>query len=172
MSEPTLAVEAIDAAESQALLGALWEDLRDRYVDETMAGDHDVDFGRDAYLADLQPEQVRPPRGAFVVVRLDGAPVACGALRGTDLAGVAEIKRMYVVPTARGRGLSRLVLGRLEAEANELGYERLRLETGTGQPEAMALYESSGWTATEPWPPWDRVPFSRCYGKAVTAAAP
>jgi hypothetical protein len=62
------------------------------------------------------------------------------------------------------------VLAHLEAEAARFGYERLRLETGTRQPEAMALYESAGWAATEPWPPWDRIPFSRCYAKAVAAA--
>jgi GNAT superfamily N-acetyltransferase len=59
--------------------------------------------------------------------------------------GVAEIKRMYVVPAARGRGLSKLVLAGLEAAARDRGWTTLRLETGPRQPEAVALYEGAGY---------------------------
>ncbi|SFL63368.1 GNAT family N-acetyltransferase [Geodermatophilus ruber] len=75
-----------------------------------------------------------------------GAALACGALRSLG-EGVAEVKRMYVVPTARGRGLSRAVLAGLEAAARERGWTTLRLETGPRQPEAIALYESAGYRA-------------------------
>ncbi|RFU21097.1 N-acetyltransferase [Geodermatophilus marinus] len=74
----------------------------------------------------------------------DGEAVACGALRALR-DGVAEVKRMYVVPPARGRGLSRLVLAGLEAAARARGWWTLRLETGPQQPEAIALYEGAGY---------------------------
>jgi GNAT superfamily N-acetyltransferase len=90
-----------------------------------------------------------PPSAADVAVVLvarddDGTPVACGALRplGPDS---AEVKRMYVVPEARGRGLSKLVLAGLEAAALDHGWTTLRLETGPEQPEAVALYTGAGY---------------------------
>jgi GNAT superfamily N-acetyltransferase len=74
----------------------------------------------------------------------DGTAIGCGALRalGDD---VAEVKRMYVVPSARGRGVSRAVLGALEDAARERGWTTLRLETGPLQPEAVGLYGSAGY---------------------------
>jgi len=74
----------------------------------------------------------------------DGTPIGCGALRELE-PGAAEVKRMYVVPAARGRGVSRLVLAGLEAEALARGWTTLRLETGSRQPEAVGLYTSAGW---------------------------
>ena len=90
-----------------------------------------------------------PPSSADVAVVLvaqdaSGAPVGCGALRPLG-DGVAEVKRMYVVPAARGRGLSKLVLAGLEAAARDRGWTTLRLETGPRQPEAVALYEGTGY---------------------------
>jgi GNAT superfamily N-acetyltransferase len=84
-----------------------------------------------------------PPSAADVAVVLvardaGGEAVGCGALRPLG-DGVAEIKRMYVVPAARGRGLSKLVLAGLEAAARDRGWTTLRLETGPRQPEAIAL---------------------------------
>jgi GNAT superfamily N-acetyltransferase len=74
----------------------------------------------------------------------DGTPLGCGALRALR-DGVAEVKRMYVVPAARGRGISRVVLDGLEAAARERGWTTLRLETGPRQPEAIGLYVSAGY---------------------------
>ncbi|MGY1637136.1 GNAT family N-acetyltransferase [Geodermatophilus sp. SYSU D00742] len=90
-----------------------------------------------------------PPSAADVSVVLvardaDGTAVGCGALRALE-PGVAEVKRMYVVPEARGRGVSRLVLAGLEAAAVERGWTTVRLETGPRQPEAIALYEGAGY---------------------------
>ena len=82
----------------------------------------------------VDPAAFGPPTGAFVVARLDGDPVGCGALRRRD-AALAEVKRMYVRPHARRLGVSRLVLAELERLAADLGYRRLRLETGLRQPE-------------------------------------
>jgi len=70
--------------------------------------------------------------------------VACGALRPLGLE-VAEIKRMYVAPGHRGRGHSKRILARLEQMAWEMEFRRVRLETGVRQPEAIALYERSGY---------------------------
>ena len=74
----------------------------------------------------------------------DGTPLGCGALRALG-DGVAEVKRMYVVPAGRGRGVSRAVLGALEAAARANGWTTLRLETGPRQPEAIGLYVSAGY---------------------------
>ena len=74
----------------------------------------------------------------------DGTPLGCGALRALG-DGVAEVKRMYVVPAARGRGVSRAVLAALEAAARASGWTTLRLETGPRQPEAIGLYVSAGY---------------------------
>jgi GNAT superfamily N-acetyltransferase len=90
-----------------------------------------------------------PPSAADVAVVLvardaSGEAVGCGALRPLG-DGVAEVKGMYVVPGARGRGLSKVVLAGLEAAARDRGWTTLRLETGPRQPEAMALYERAGY---------------------------
>jgi GNAT superfamily N-acetyltransferase len=85
-----------------------------------------------------------PPSGAFVVVREDGRPVAGGGIRRLE-PEVCEIKRMFVVPEARGRGHGRRVLSALEAVAAELGYRRARLDTAQSMTTAMRLYESAGY---------------------------
>jgi GNAT superfamily N-acetyltransferase len=108
------------------------------------------------------PEQFLPPYGCFFVVTLDGADVACGGVRRiTD--DVGEVKRMYVEPSARGRGLSRVVLGELVGFARTAGYRELWLETGLRQPEAMALYESAGFTPIPKYGQYKDEPESRCY---------
>ncbi len=84
-----------------------------------------------------------PAGGAFLVGREDGRPVAGGGLKRLE-PSVAEIKRMYVTPDARGRGHARRLLAALENAARELGYERVRLDTGASQPHARALYETAG----------------------------
>lgn len=90
------------------------------------------------------PEEMRPPGGAFVVVYEDGRPVAGGGVkRFAD--GIAEVKRMYVVPGARRRGHARRLLAALEDTARGLGYELARLDTGAKQPHARTLYESAGY---------------------------
>lgn len=121
-----------------------------------------------------------PPRGLFLVAYdADGRPVGTGGWRGWDgeharaigyADGDAEIKRMFVVGEARGRGLSRLILARLEETARAAGRSRMVLETGNAQPEAMSLYASSGYELV----PEDRKfglyrcePSSRCYVKPL-----
>jgi GNAT superfamily N-acetyltransferase len=95
-------------------------------------------------------EQLSPPGGTFLVIYDDGAPVAGGGVKRLG-DGVGEIKRMYVVPRARSRGLARVLLAALEDAARGLGYARVRLDTGPRQPHARALYESTGYRAVEPY---------------------
>ena len=93
-------------------------------------------------------EQMSPPGGCYVALYEDGRPVAGGGVR--HLAeGMGEIKRMYVLPEMRSRGLARRLLGELEAAARDLGYARVRLDTGDPQPHALALYRSSGYRDIE-----------------------
>jgi putative acetyltransferase len=102
----------------------------------------------------LDPKEVAPGSGIFVVARSDGRHVGCGALRSVrDPAlvrelgpQVGELKRMYVAPEMRGHGIGRAVLERLEAEARTLGLTRIVLETGLRQTEALALYRRTGFT--------------------------
>jgi GNAT superfamily N-acetyltransferase len=90
------------------------------------------------------PSHFSPPGGAFLVIYADGKPVAGGGVK-RDEDGVAEIKRMYVVPEARRQGLGRQLLEALEDRARELGYARIRLDTGARQPHAQAMYERAGY---------------------------
>ena len=92
------------------------------------------------------PEELSPPGGGYVLLREDGRAVAGGGIKRLAL-GVAEIKRMYVVPEARSRGHARRLLAELEAAAADAGYWRVRLDTGAEQPHARALYESAGYRA-------------------------
>lgn len=85
-----------------------------------------------------------PPSGLFVILYDGDIPAAMGGWRMTG-SGVAELKRMYVVPSHRGRGLARAVLRHLESTAAAAGAAQLVLETGTMQPEAIALYAATGY---------------------------
>jgi GNAT superfamily N-acetyltransferase len=122
----------------------------------------------DVDITPVDPAQFAAPLGYFVIGYVDGEPVACGGWRVNDeLDGAAEIKRMYVVDSARGKGLSRLVLAHLEATAREAGLLRMVLETGLRQPEAIALYTSSGYERIENFGVYRDHPESRCYGKSL-----
>jgi ribosomal protein S18 acetylase RimI-like enzyme len=83
-------------------------------------------------------------RTIFLIARLDKEPVGCGAVRCID-EGTAEVKRMYVAPAGRRRGIARRILAELERSAVDFGYRAIRLETGILQPEAQRLYESCGY---------------------------
>ncbi|CAA9313762.1 MAG: Histone acetyltransferase HPA2 and related acetyltransferases [uncultured Friedmanniella sp.] len=108
---------------------------------------------RARYGGKLEPGQA--PSAADVAVVLvarddDGTALGCGALRplGDD---AAEVKRMYVVPAARGGGVGRTVLAALEDAARAHGWTTLRLETGPRQPEAIALYGGAGYRPIGPF---------------------
>jgi GNAT superfamily N-acetyltransferase len=91
------------------------------------------------------PEDFAPPGGAFIVARAgDGRPVACGGLKRLDDHHV-EVKRLFVVPDARGNGVARRLLEELERTAAARGYAVTRLDTGDRQPDALALFETVGY---------------------------
>ncbi len=100
------------------------------------------DLGR-SISADV--EELRPPRGAFLVARLDGRPIGCGALK-TAGPQVGSIKRMWVARSARGFGLGRRILAALEMRATDLGFSRVCLETNRFLGEAQKLYRRNGFT--------------------------
>jgi len=113
-----------------------------------------------------------PPEGSFFVGYVEGRPVATGAWRRSTVAALgvahtAEVKRMYVAPSARGLGLARRMLAHLEASAAEHGAEAMVLETGLAQPEAIALYESSGYQPIPPFGHYKDAPLSRCYARRL-----
>jgi GNAT superfamily N-acetyltransferase len=95
-------------------------------------------------------EEITPPAGFFVVARIEGRPVGCGALkRKNQITG--EIKRMWTARSARGRGVARKVLETLEALARERGFTTLHLETNRTLAEAQALYRKSGYQEVAPF---------------------
>ncbi|MDB4908737.1 MAG: hypothetical protein JWO05_3521 [Gemmatimonadetes bacterium] len=114
----------------------------------------------------LAPAEVSAGSGAFFVARLAGEPVGCGAIRRLDdISG--EVKRMYVRRGARGKGIARAVLVALESEARSLGLTSLLLETGIRSPEAIRLYESSGFEHIEPYGEYIGSPTSVCMRKQL-----
>ncbi len=126
--------------------------------------------GRDESPVD--PLQFEPPDGSFFVGYVGREPVATGAWRRTRVAAFgttesAEIKRMYVVPAARGAGHARCVLAHLEETARAAGARAMVLETGTEQPEAIALYESSGYVTIPGFGHYRDSPRNRCLGKPL-----
>ena len=113
------------------------------------------------------------PRGQFFVGYLDGVPVATGAWRrstvevlGTSV--TAEVKRMYVVPAAQRQGHARRMLAHLEVTAAAAGIEALVLETGLQQPEAIALYLSSGYEPVPGFGYYRGSELSRTFGRRLT----
>jgi GNAT superfamily N-acetyltransferase len=126
----------------------LWEYLM--WIGERLAADYAVEFDdTDAAAAAHQREFTRElphllgPRGRLLVARADSAVIGVGALKPVD-STVAEIKRMYVRPEARGQGIGRAILERLVADARIIGYQVVRLETLKFMSEAHTLYRSAG----------------------------
>jgi GNAT superfamily N-acetyltransferase len=108
------------------------------------------------------PDELGPPHGTFIVGVDDAdAPVCCGGVKELG-PGVCEIKRMYVVPEARGSGLGRELLGALEDAARRLGYEVARLDTGPRQPHAERLYRDAGYV---PIDNFNRNPVASFFGE-------
>jgi len=112
----------------------------------------------------VAPGEFSPPSGLFLLGVLDGEPAVTGGWRrkGDD---TVEFKRMYVLDSARRRGLARLMLAELEATALAAGARRVELNTGSQQPEAVALYESSGYEPTAAYGHYADAPAALFYGK-------
>ncbi len=95
------------------------------------------------------PDEMVAPHGVFLVGYENGEPIAIGGLRPLEPAGVCEIKRMYVVPSARSRGAGRALLAALEEAARAVGYERVRLDAGPEQRHSRALFADAGYVEIE-----------------------
>lgn len=146
--------EPLDGAVAQTLIGALNADLVMRYPEEGA-----THFRLDA-------DEVAPGRGIFVVAYRARAPIGCGAVRRLD-EGVGEVKRMYVVPAARGARVGASILAALEREARALGIVRLVLETGERQHEAVALYRRAGFVEIPRFGEYVDSALSLCMGKSL-----
>jgi putative acetyltransferase len=150
----TVATEPFDSAEARRLIAALDAHLAGRYSADQRFGPN------------LRPEQLAPGLGTFVIARADGRAVGCGALRRLDDTS-AELKRMYVEPELRGRGIAKEVLDHLEAVARAMGISRLVLETGIYQAEAIGLYRRVGFRPVRCWGEYEGVLTSVCFEKSL-----
>jgi len=127
------------APAAQNLIAAAQAELTERYGS---ADENPIESG-----------EFDPPEGAFLIAWRDGTPVACAGwrtiahiLEHTGLPeDVAELKRMYAVPEARGTGVARVLLAAVEESARSQGMRRIILETGTKQPEALRFYDRNGY---------------------------
>jgi GNAT superfamily N-acetyltransferase len=137
-TEPRIEVSEVDAGRPPAseLLAAMTAEL-DRLYERVEGSLHSVP---------ATPEQMSPPDGCFLLLSRAGEPLACGGIKRLG-AGLAEIKRMYVVPEHRNEGLGRRLLVELERRCAELGYGRVRLDTGPDQPSARRIYEAAGYVS-------------------------
>ncbi|WNI18616.1 GNAT family N-acetyltransferase [Actinacidiphila sp. ITFR-21] len=130
----------------------------------------------DGDVTPMDAAQFEPPRGLYLLVYDPaGTAVASGGWRAWDSSpegfadGDAEIKRMFVVPEARGLGLARALLAELETTAAAAGRTRMVLETGLRQPEAIALYTSCGYLSVPKFGFYRHDELSVCMGKELTA---
>ncbi len=150
MTEQTIRITASDPQHPDAIacLSAYYAELAARFEQG-----FDVSLSADPDAADM-----RSPRGSFLVAYRDDAPIGCVGLKGTDK-GYAEVKRLWVSPSARGLGLAKRLMDATESAARSLGIATLRLDTNSSLPEAVRLYQSTGWTAIDrfnddPYPDW------------------
>jgi len=147
-----ITAEPFDSDDARRLIAGLDAGLAEVYPPEQRFGPN------------LKPEHLEDGRGTFLVARDGGRAVGCGAIRVLDPMS-AEVKRMYVEPELRGKGVGRAVMMALEAAARRLGVQRLVLETGVHQDAAIALYERAGFTRIDCWGEYTSSPSSICYEK-------
>lgn len=153
----TISSASLEAPVVGQLILALNAELEERYPEE----------GANHFR--LDPDEVAPGRGAFLVAYVDGIAAGCGAVRLNE-PGVAEVKRMYVLPAHRGRGIAGEILAELETRARALGARQLVLETGVRQPESIALYRRAGFEEIALFGEYLNSPLtSLCMGKQLPA---
>jgi GNAT superfamily N-acetyltransferase len=146
-----------------------WDDEDATLLRRAQRDELDLRYGGDT-------EPGTKPTAADVAVFLvargdDGTPLGCGGIRllGARPGGApwAELKRMYVVPAARGTGVATAILRALEDAARDLGVVDLVLETGDAQPDAMRFYAREGWAAIPCFGAYAGSPGSHCYGMTL-----
>ncbi len=148
----TIKLERSDSSEALRLIQELTAELVAKYGDE--------DTG------DFDPYKTNIERSCFVIAWLNNEAIGCGALRPLD-GNTGEVKRMYVVPLMRGKGVSRKILNELESAAKKFGYNKLWLETGVLQPEAIGLYEKDGYMRIKNYGIYINNPLSICFEKKL-----
>lgn len=146
--------ESIESRAAYELITALNAELSHRYPEP----------GANHFR--LNVDEVAPGRGAFLIARSENVPIGCGAIRRMDET-TAEIKRMYVAPNHRGLGVGREMVRKLEGVAHDLGVQRLVLETGVRQPEAIALYRRCGFVEIPAFGEYVDSPLSICMEKTL-----
>jgi GNAT superfamily N-acetyltransferase len=129
----TIEREPSDSAASRELQDEFFEYVRDRYPG-----------WEPGMIPSADPAEVAPPNGSWVVAYADGSAVGCGGVKRLEGA-VGEVKRVWLRPAARGRGIGRALMEALESDGRSLGLERLRLDTGDRQPEALGLFRALGY---------------------------
>ncbi|MBJ7341653.1 GNAT family N-acetyltransferase [Mycolicibacterium sp.] len=132
-----------DVGDAAALVAAMLAEMRELYWDLGADGAGGLDLDAPD-MPKAGPAELGPPDGVFLVGYRDGIPVCGGGLKRLP-DGACEIKRMYVVPEARGMGVARQLLHALEDSARGLGYTLARLDTGPRQAHAQGLYEREGY---------------------------
>lgn len=152
--------QAPDGRQAVRLIGRLSAELARRY--EGDAGDGTAGFHAD--------EAVPEAGGAFLIAYAGAMAAGCVALR-RYADHTAEIKRLYVRPELRGRGIARALVAAIEAEARALGYRGVQLETGLRQPESMALYETCGYHRIPGYGMYQDHPLCVCYAKSLEPEA-
>jgi GNAT superfamily N-acetyltransferase len=154
-SEVSLCVVPVDDPRARALERRHIAEMAQRY-----------DGGGPALL---RAEEFDPPHGCFVlaVAVVEDASVTCGGFRHLS-PGVAEIKRMFVDPVARRRGIGARILAFLEHRAEEAGYREAWLESGSEQPEAISLYVAAGYEPRAAYGEFKQDPRSRCFSRRLT----
>jgi GNAT superfamily N-acetyltransferase len=132
-------VERADTAVSLVLQDAFFADIAARYPGWEPASSQSV-----------EPSDLAPPNGVWLVAYRDGHPIGCGGLQRLD-AETGEVRRIFLDRTERGRGTGRRLLVELEEHARRLGYRRVRLTTGDEQEEALGMFQSAGYEEIAPF---------------------
>jgi putative acetyltransferase len=146
--------EAFESDDAQRLIADLDHGLAQLYTPDQRFGPN------------FKASQIADGRGVFLIARLEGRAVGCGAIRLLDDT-TAEVKRMYVEPEMRGRSIGRKILNVLEAQALQMGVRRLVLETGVHQHAAIALYVHAGYAQCGCWGEYLTSATSVCYAKDI-----
>lgn len=132
-------VERADAEVSLVLQQAFFADIAARYPGWEPASSQSVG-----------PSDLAPPGGIWLVAYRDGRAIGCGGLQRLD-AEIGEVRRIFLDENERGHGTGRRLLLELEEHARRLGYKRVRLTTGDGQPEALRMFQSAGYEEIPPF---------------------
>jgi GNAT superfamily N-acetyltransferase len=142
----------VDSGDGGALEAAMRAEVEAMYTGLDM---------NSAEMPKAGPAELNPPHGVFLVGYANGRPVCCGGIKTLE-PGICELKRMYVIPAARGTGASRALLAALEERARQLGFHTARLDTGAAQQAAQHIYESSGYRSI---PNFNHNPMATFFGE-------